>query len=468
MMAGALVIVALAVLAFAASGARTAAYLLYFLAYVPFVSPDPWSGGLQSVDGLGGANVAFKMGLRLVTTAGLFALTLRRRETIEVALRPAGWPVIFYVLWALLGAHRAQDPWIALLRLGELATFYLVGVVLFLESARFHGPSVVARRQALALLPISLATLYFARVSPELASHVGPGGLRLGHKFVESNVLGFAAAATLLWSTHELMEPRARRRSWLLERTLPVAVLLTSAFVLVLARSRTAMVAAVAGELVLWAPLFWTPLLWHGRARRARAVLALSAASLVLLYAAPSVREWFLRGDTMRELASGTGRVELWAALLRDQVPRQPLLGAGYLMLGPDGTFVHAGTSWNNAHNTFVFALVSTGVLGLLAVVGIAVVPLVACARRALAGPPADRPGWTLLAAFQVMVFVTSLTSFGISGYPNAVMLFHFAGYVYCTTPRPGLRRDPTPISPEDLAPAPPRPRPRLLEEVAR
>jgi len=43
-------------------------------------------------------------------------------------LHPAAAPTAFYLLWALLGLQRAQSPWIALLRLGELAAFYLIGV----------------------------------------------------------------------------------------------------------------------------------------------------------------------------------------------------------------------------------------------------------------------------------------------------------------------------------------------------
>jgi len=427
-----LVAIALSMLTYALSGARSLAYLLYFLAFLPFVSIDPESGGLQQLSEMGGLNVMLKMSVRLATSAALMLLLFRRRDALRHALRPACWPVVLYFLWACAGLLRAESPWVALFRLGELLVFFLIGVCLFLEVDRFESPRRVARWHCLALLPLCLATMYAARVNPEVAYHEGLGGLRLGHKFVEANVLGFAASVVMLWATNELREKRESARAWLYERAVPLVGLAIAAFILVYARSRTAMVTVVAGQFLLWFPFY------RGDSRR-RALFALSVLAALATVTANSatITEWFLRGDSVVDLMSGTGRTGLWRALISEQVPKAPILGTGYLTLSETGYFEHAGTWWTNAHNTYMFALVSTGIPGLIGVLAIVFLPLRATFRRVFASQPEDRASWVLLFALQAVVAITCITGFGVSGFPNPVMLFSYAIYLYSVaTPR--------------------------------
>ena len=414
-------------LAFGLSGAKSSAYLLYFLGYVPFVTLDASAGGLVSEAGFGAGNVLFKLAFRVLATGGMLLLAFRRRETLGNLARVQALPVLFFFAWALLSIHRAQSPWISFIRLGELLAFFLAGVVLFAEAGRFHGPRAVARWHCIALAQILLVALYFEQTNPELAKFVSADGIsRLGHKFLNSNTLGFACVAVGLWATVELREGRERARALFFERGVPALMLVLACYVLLGARSRTAMITMAVGQLVIWLPL---PLA-HTK-RRSLFVLAGFAALVAVLLNAETIMTWFLRGESVEVVRSGTGRTGLWVALLQEQLPKAPFLGAGYLMLSDQGLFLHAGAWWNNAHNTYLFALIATGLPGALAVLAIALWPWLALFKRSLDSLPDERPFWLLLLAMQSVVLVAGITGFGIAGYPNPAMCFHYALYAY-------------------------------------
>tara|TARA_R110002126_G_scaffold25583_5_gene87494 strand:- start:12903 stop:14276 length:1374 start_codon:yes stop_codon:yes gene_type:complete len=421
-----------AIFAYWLSGSRTSVYLIYFLSFIPFFTLDASAGGLTEVSGLGGGNVMFKMVLRLLCTGFYLALLLRRVEVFRELWRPHSLPILAFVTWSLVWLHRCADPWISLFRLGELMAFYLAGLALFLEYGRFHGPRAVARLHCLAPLTLQLVVLWFAETEPELAYHVDTNGLkRIGHKLLEANSLGFASAICMLWAVHELREKREHARHLFFERIVPVLVLGVSVHVQVQARSRTAMITLIIAMAVLWAP-YYTP----DRKQRAAFVGFVASAVGIALFKLNTIVEWFLRGDRLEDLESGTGRTGLWAALVDEQVPLAPLAGAGYLNLGPRGTFLHDGHWWSNAHNSYMFALVSNGIPGLLLVMLIAVLPLWMTFRRVLLSRPEERSSWNLLLAVQLVVLLASITHFGISGYPNPAMLFHYCLYPYvCAAP---------------------------------
>lgn len=423
-------------LAWRLSGARSAAYLVYFLAYVPFLTLDGEAGGVNELSALGSSNALFKLSIRVACTLGMLALLVRRREASRAVLAGRSLPVLCFFVWALLGLPMSQEPWIPLFRLGELLVFFLTGVTLYLEGSRRHGPREVARWHCLALLPLLIVALWSIAERPELAFHVNTlGHGRLGHKLLNANVLGFAAVILTLWATHELREERRARRRWDWERLLPLVVLAVAVTVLVLARSRTALVALVIGQLVLWLPVD------RGNPRRRLMLIGLALAALLggaLEF--DQLLAWVMRDGSTADLLSGTGRTDLWRALLTEQVPRAPVSGAGYLMLSDEGAFAHAGTWWSNAHNTYLFALVSTGLPGLLGILVIAFLPVRATFRRYLSAQPEERSSWTLILACQVVVLVSGITGFGICGFPNPVMLFHYALYTWSVSPR-GQRR---------------------------
>jgi len=434
---GIIVAVACALVAYVLSGARTSAYLFYFLSFVPFITLDSSAGGLEDASNVGAGNVMFKMVARVLTSAGFLLLFSRRRSALTQLCRVQSMPVVFFFCWALLSLHRAQVPLISFFRLGELLMFFLAGVVLFTESARFHGPRKVARWHCLALFQILLIALYFEQTRPELAYWVNADGIkRLGHKFLNSNTLGFASVAVALWSTVELKEKREGERHVFFEKVVPLIALGIALYVLLGARSRSAMITMVLGQGIVWFP--WM----HRGDWRRPAFMVLVMGGLVLALANfDAIATWFLRGESAADLKSGTGRNTLWAALLSEQLPRAPILGAGYLMLGDQGRFFHNGIFWSNAHNSYLFALIATGLPGFLALVTIALLPWLSLGRRLFTTPHAERPFWTLLFAMQSVILTASITGFGISGYPNPSMFFHYTLYSYAITRVP--RRSP-------------------------
>ena len=431
-----------ALLAWYLSGARSLAYLLYFIAYVPFLSLDAEAGGMSDLSALGSSNALTKMAIRVATTAALVMLLVRRRETTRALLAGRSMPVLFFFAWALVGLPASQTPMVSLFRLGELLAFFLVGLTLYLESSRYHGPREVARWHCLALLPLLIVALWSIVQRPELAFHVTPTGQgRLGHKLLNANILGFGAVILALWGTHELREERGGRGFLNRARLLPLLVIGAALGVMVLARSRTSLVTLILGQLVLWLPVD------RGNPRRRLMFIGLVVAGCVgVLLQLDEITTWVMREGSSADLMSGTGRTELWGALLTEELPRAPIRGAGYLMLGEEGGYFHAGRLWTNAHNTYLFALVATGIPGFLSILAIALLPFRATIRRYLGAPSEERSSWTLILACQTVVLVSGVTGFGICGFPNAVMLFHYALYTWALAPRvaprpkPGLR----------------------------
>ncbi|MEM7516292.1 MAG: O-antigen ligase family protein, partial [Planctomycetota bacterium] len=170
------------------------------------------------------------------------------------------------------------------------------------------------------------------------------------------------------------------------------------------------------------------------------ALLLLAAAAFGIQFEEQLV-EWFMRGDDVETLATGTGRTDLWHLLITEQAPKSPLLGAGYLMLSEHGRFEHAGAAWNNAHNSFVFALVSTGIPGCMAVLSIVLLPLWRARRAVIHCIPEERESRIMVFALMVVIGITSVTGFGIAGHPNVAMLFHYGLYAMCVAPLPEKSR---------------------------
>ena len=436
MTTAAIVALLVSVLCYWLSGARSAVYLAHFCAYVPFITLDARPGGLVGVDGLDGGNVRFKLGVRLVCSLILLACLARQRRSLQTIFRVRHLPVILLFAWSVLWIHRSQDSWIALARLGELIVFFLSGIALVLEAAQYKTARTIARWHALAIGSLPLMALYFWQSSPQLASHVDASGLmRLGHKFLNANSLGFASTVLCLWAASELARPSPRRslaKPALCDRLLPLAFLAIGATVLFASRSRTAFAALVVGLAIVH---------WPRRGFSYAQVVGLSAALLALAFAHVGLTEWILRGESATSLSSGTGRTGLWSALLQEQVPKASMGGAGYLMLSENGGFQHVGRVWNNAHNTYIGALVAVGIPGLLCVLAIVWMPLQAARRQALGawanGDAEERAGWTLIYALTAAVAIASITGFGVAGYPNPLMHFHYGLYAYVLAAEP-------------------------------
>ena len=101
MIIGAITALLAALAAFAFSRSRSAAFGLFYLAFLPFLTLDPSEGGLVTVDAVAsGDNALWKLGVRAVGMAGVAALALRRaRQIFDVLTRPACHPVMFFFVF---------------------------------------------------------------------------------------------------------------------------------------------------------------------------------------------------------------------------------------------------------------------------------------------------------------------------------------------------------------------------------
>lgn len=422
MTVGLLVLLACSLLAWWLSGARRLAWLVYYVSFVPFVTLDLAEGAAQTAEELGSGVARTKMLVRLASAALALVLLLPRRSAWSALADRRLLPVGFLLAWASLGLVGLDDPELPLLRLGEVAAFVLIGVLLWTESAN-DGATLRTRMRwhALALLPLIGITIVYTALRPELAMHVSADGLvRVGHRLINAETLGTVGALLGLWATAELKEPRERSANVFRERWIPCLCLVLAFGVLLYARSRTAMIASLAGQALLWSPIL-------GATRRQwTAALVLFVAALLFAAAkTDAIESWFLRGDTVANLRNGTGRTELWAHLLDASAELHPILGNGWLNLGESGAFEHAGHRWTNAHNTYLGALLYTGIPGLCAVLAIVAGALVAAWRRARGAGP-DRGAWTSILAIVALTAINGATSFGIVGWPNPLMLFFY------------------------------------------
>lgn len=76
--------------------------------------------------------------------------------------------------------------------------------------------------------------------------------------------------------------------------------------------------------------------------------------------------QYLKRGQNTQQLAGGSGRMELWIAIL-EQVQLSPIIGHGYFVTSADGLLdVWEGPSNFDAHNVVLQVVATTGLIGLV------------------------------------------------------------------------------------------------------
>ena len=98
-----------------------------------------------------------------------------------------------------------------------------------------------------------------------------------------------------------------------------------SAFMLIGAHTRTALLATTIGLIVALASLF----LGHARVRRTSAIGAVGVVLLITVFAS-ELTTWLLRGQTPQEAGELTGRTKVWSAIFSTPRPRiNEIFGSG-------------------------------------------------------------------------------------------------------------------------------------------
>ncbi|TRX36167.1 O-antigen ligase family protein [Flavobacterium sp. ZT3R18] len=142
----------------------------------------------------------------------------------------------------------------------------------------------------------------------------------------------------------------------------------------------------------------------------------------VLLIAPIAINKMILKdGDSSRleEVMSLTGRLPFWKALITEGLPREPLLGFGYMRIDYkdyfQGTHTYPG---NMTHNTFIQVLMNLGFIGFT----IAIFQLIYTLRAFLSENKETR---LMLIGIMIPVLINSFTEFGIFGDSNYGILFY-------------------------------------------
>lgn len=142
----------------------------------------------------------------------------------------------------------------------------------------------------------------------------------------------------------------------------------------------------------------------------------------VVLLALPyAVNKVILKDDggRLEEVMSMTGRLPFWQALISEGLPREPLLGFGFMRIDYKEYFQSTHTyPGKMTHNTFMQVLMNLGFVGLTLVL----FQMLATFRGMFS---ADKEVKLMLLGLLIPILINSFTEFGIFGESNYGILFY-------------------------------------------
>ncbi len=159
------------------------------------------------------------------------------------------------------------------------------------------------------------------------------------------------------------------------------------------------------------------------------------AAIVVMIMVAPiAIYKVVLKdGDPERleEVLTLTGRLPFWQALINEGLPREPLLGFGFMRIDYKEYFQSAHTyPGKMTHNTFMQVLMNLGLIGITSVL----FQMIFTARGIMRENDEKK---LMLFCLLIPLIINSFTEFGIFGESNYGILFYQLVIMYITF-RPG------------------------------
>jgi exopolysaccharide production protein ExoQ len=359
-----------------------------------------------------GVTRILKLVTRLAMTAaayGAYQLVLRRGAVDSFRWRNAPSPLLYAAylglgLASLLWSRNPGYSFLQWLMDLESLVFAYFFVKCFLLLKEFFPGNPVRFYHVLgnAAFLIMVGFLVGALVAPDVFYRLTHGGeeARLGGYLMNPNELGMLCVVGLAC----LLFDYDRHHRRLLTST-KVALLLLA---LVLTGSRSSLVGFV---LVLF---FHLRLAGNQRLKLAANVAALLALPVLVPLA-------FVKQGGLEEVLSLTGRLPFWRALLTEALPREPLLGYGFMRISYGEYFQSVHTyAAQMAHNTFIQVLLNLGLIGF----SIAILQLVFTVRSFFR-PEADAQLRLLGLGLLLPLLINSFTEFGIFGMNNYGILFY-------------------------------------------
>tara|TARA_B110001450_G_scaffold16748_2_gene15489 strand:+ start:6947 stop:8248 length:1302 start_codon:yes stop_codon:yes gene_type:complete len=129
--------------------------------------------------------------------------------------------------------------------------------------------------------------------------------------------------------------------------------------------------------------------------------------------------------DRLEEVMSMTGRLPFWKALITEGLPREPLLGFGFMRIDYKEYFQSRHTyAGKMTHNTFIQVLMNLGFIGLTIVIFQLIFTFTGIANE-------NNEKKLMLYSMLIPIIINSFTEFGIFGESNFGILFYQLIIVY-------------------------------------
>lgn len=283
---------------------------------------------------------------------------------------------------------------------GLLFAFYFIKCLMLLENY-FPGNNIrfynLMGNTVFALLSVFVVGMF---ADPDDFFRLVEGGedKRLGGYIMNPNELGMICGLGISCLIFDLY--RLRRKTW------TVIKILIMVYVLVMTKSRSSLV----GLLLI--------VFFHVRRLENKAVIY-SIYAVVAAVIPLAIQKLVMRKGGIDDVLSMTGRMPFWKALINEGLPREPLLGFGFMRIDYKDKFESVHTyAGHMTHNTFMQVLMNLGFVGFCLVA----VQMYFTIRGFIKEPEEKK---LMLMGILIPVIINSFTEFGIFGETNYGILFY-------------------------------------------
>jgi exopolysaccharide production protein ExoQ len=240
-------------------------------------------------------------------------------------------------------------------------------------------------------------------VDPDTFFRLTHGGeeARLGGYIMNPNELGMLAGVGVACLIFDIY--RNHNKTW------TIIKLLIIFYALYMTGSRSSLI----GALLI--------ILFHIKQSENKRLKTLIIAGVLLITPVAIYKVILKDGDSSRleEVMSMTGRLPFWTALIQEGLPREPLLGFGFMRIDYKEYFQSTHTyPGKMTHNTFMQVLMNLGFVGLTVVIFQIIFTLRGFAKE-------EQEKKLMLFGILIPVIINSVTEFGIFGESNYGILFY-------------------------------------------
>jgi O-antigen ligase len=366
----------------------------------------------DNLDYLAMAKLATRLGTILLLTP--FVL-FRWHSLLESAHLRVYLMWIVLVGWACLSVLWSPLRSVTLGQAFSFGTLVLLSIATALSVRSDRDAEYVLKGITLSLATICLAVALVNLKSSHLSGlnrddsiHEHPGLIHSTHAGATAGLALFFVAVSSLGARRFIRSPM-----------LIAGIVVVATYVLLIAASRTALVA-------LTAAILWVVATQLSIERRFKLIFGIAVAVAALLIVDPGLRSlkpvigqaeaYVLRGESKQLIKSATGRQELWQVLWKSW-QESPWIGYGYFVGTRDGIVDVWNAAVNRpAHNVWLQSLVSMGVVGfLLFLAAIGLIAILALRpTKALSAPPS----WirSLVLGFGIWFLIWSMMDSSVLG----------------------------------------------------